>query len=76
MASITAAAGEALTNAAEHVEASRVVVSAEVDNDHIFVTVGDDDCRFDPICSARFGGGQLGVDNTLENASIRWCIRR
>lgn len=56
LGSMAAAAGEALTNAAKHGQASRVVVFAEVDNDQIFVTVRDDGCGFDPtIPTARRG---------------------
>ena len=66
LASMAAAAGEALTNAAKHAEASRVIVFAEVDNDQIFVTVRDDGRGFDPTIPT----GRRGIEHSIRQRMI------
>lgn len=45
---LTGAVAEALTNAAKHARASRVVVYAEPEDGGVFCSVKDDGCGFDP----------------------------
>ena len=60
-AAIAAAAGEALTNAAKHAEATRVVVFAEVDTAQVFVTVRDDGRGFDPAAAT----DRRGIEHSI-----------
>ncbi len=48
---LAGAVGEALTNAAKHGDASRVIVFVEPDDDEVFVSVKDDGHGFDPAAT-------------------------
>lgn len=62
IAAIVGASGEALTNAAKHAEATRVVVFAEVDDEGaVFVSVRDDGRGFD----AAEPTDRLGVEHSI-----------
>ncbi|MGE0726548.1 MAG: sensor histidine kinase [Acidimicrobiia bacterium] len=62
IAAVGGAVREAVTNAAKHAGAAKVVVFAEVDDDGaLFVSVHDDGCGFDP---AQRGGG-VGIEQSI-----------
>ena len=59
---------EAVTNAAKHAGAAKVVVFAEVDDDGaLFVSVHDDGCGFDP--ARRAGDGRAARARSVGSAT-------
>jgi phage shock protein PspC (stress-responsive transcriptional regulator) len=67
-ASLVAAAGEAMTNAAKHSGAPRVSVFAEVRDDAAEVFVTDQGCGFDP---ESIPDGRHGIENSLRKRMKR-----
>lgn len=64
---VVGAVGEALTNAAKHAAATRVVVYVEADDDGaVFATVRDDGCGFDAMAARAAGRGIVrSIDERL-----------
>ncbi len=63
LSAICGAAGEALTNAAKHADASRVVVFGEIDDDGVvFVSVRDDGKGFEPTNTK----GRVGLEHSIK----------
>jgi signal transduction histidine kinase len=74
---LAGAAGEALTNAGKHAEASRVVVSAEPVGGGLTVSILDDGVGFDPGATPERVGRARSIRGRLEErgGSAEWVSR-
>lgn len=74
---IASAAGEALTNAGKHAQASRVVVSAEPVGDGLIVSILDDGGGFDPDSTPEGIGRARSIRGRLEElgGAAEWVSR-
>ena len=68
---IVAAVGEALTNAAKHAGARRVVVFGEASEGSLFVSVRDDGCGFDPDSPTDRRGVEHSIRRRMADAGGR-----
>jgi signal transduction histidine kinase len=71
VAAVAGAVGEALTNAAKHGHAQRVVVYAEADDDEVFVSVKDDGGGFDPTVVGEGTGLVRSVRGRIDDVGGR-----
>ena len=68
---IAGAVGEAVTNAAKHARASKIVVYAEVDDESVFASVRDDGVGFDVETVARGQGLDGSINGRLADVGGR-----
>jgi len=71
VAALAGAVGEALTNAAKHGHAGRVVIYAEPEDDEVFVSVKDDGDGFDPAVVAEGSGLRRSVRGRMDDVGGR-----